>query len=179
MNILLHICCAPCSVMTIEKMREEGHQLTGYWYNPNIHPYTEYLARLNALKEYSEVVQLPMIIRDEYGLQMFTKNVIQDLLNRCDFCYIERLRETARVAKQQGFDAFSTTLLISPYQKHDRLIEIGKTVAKEEGIPFYDYDLRPFFREGMQKARSLPLYMQKYCGCIFSEEERYLSKKKR
>lgn len=178
MNILLHICCAPCSVMSIEVLRSQGHQLTGYWYNPNIHPYTEYLARLNALRSYSEMVHLQLIEKDEYGLEKFVKNVVNDLANRCEYCYEERVRTTARYAKANGFDGFSTTLLISPYQKHEKLKAVCEKIAYEEGIHFVYTDLRGYFREGQKRARELPLYMQKYCGCIFSEEERYLKKQR-
>ena len=176
MNVLLHICCAPCSVMSIDVLRKEGHNLTGYWYNPNIHPYTEYKNRLDALIGYAKVVDIKLIVNDFYGLEMFTKNVITDLANRCDFCYEERIRVTAKYAKENGYEGFSTTLLISPYQKHDRLKQVCEKIAQEEKIPFVYTDLRSYFREGQRRARELPLYMQKYCGCIFSEEERYLKK---
>ena len=96
---------------------------------------------------------------------------------QCDFCYEERIRVTAKFAKEHEYEAFSTTLLISPYQKHDRLKQICEKIAIEEKIPFVYTDLRSYFREGQKRARELPLYMQKYCGCIFSEEERYLKKK--
>ncbi|MBU0997698.1 MAG: epoxyqueuosine reductase QueH [Firmicutes bacterium] len=176
MKILLHICCAPCSVMSIKVMREQRHELTGYWYNPNIHPVTEYKARLHALREYAKSVDLELIENDEYGLEMFTKNVISDLSNRCDFCYEVRIRKVAIEAREKGFDAFSTTLLISPYQLHDKLVQTCERISKEEKIAFHYVDLRPYFREGQKIAREFPLYMQKYCGCIFSEEERYLKK---
>lgn len=178
MKILLHICCAPCSVMSIQVMREQGHELTGYWYNPNIHPVTEYRNRLDALLEYAKSVSLDLVINDEYGLEMFTKNVISDLATRCDFCYEVRIRKVAIEAREKGYDAFSTTLLISPFQLHHKLLTTCELIAREEKIPFHYVDLRPYFREGQKKARELPLYMQKYCGCIFSEEERYLKKKR-
>lgn len=178
MKILMHICCAPCSVMCITDLRTAGHDITGFWYNPNIHPFTEYELRKNALKEYATSISLPMIWRDEYGLRKFVALVSDHLDERCPSCYRERLRETAKVAKTEGFDAFTTTLLISPYQKHEVLREVADAIAFEIGIPFHYVDFRPAFREGQKIARTLPLYMQKYCGCIFSEEERYLRKSK-
>ncbi len=177
MKLLLHICCAPCSVMAIQVLRSKDITVEGYWYNPNIHPYTEYKNRLDALKSYSEMINLPLTINDKYGLRMFTKMAIEDLDNRCLGCYDMRLRETAIYAKAHGYDAFSTTLLISPYQKHEKLKALGESLENEIGIKFHYEDFRPYFREGQIQARELPLYMQKYCGCIFSEEERYLSKK--
>ena len=163
--------------MAIQVLRSQTIEVEGYWYNPNIHPYTEYKNRLDALKSYAEIINLPLTVNDVYGLRLFTKMAMENLENRCLGCYDMRLRETALYAKKMGYDAFSTTLLISPYQKHEKLKALGEQLEKEIGIPFYYEDFRPFFREGQKQARELPLYMQKYCGCIFSEEERYLSKK--
>ena len=179
MRIFLHICCAPCSVMVIKKLREQNHDVTGYWYNPNIHPYMEYKVRKEALEGYATDIGLDLVENDVYGLRMFVEHVAKDLNNRCMFCYEERIRQTAIEAKKRGFDAFSSTLLISPYQKHALLVEIADRIGKEEGIPFYYEDFRPFFYEGRKIAKELPLYMQKYCGCVFSEEERYLGEKKK
>ncbi len=179
MKILLHICCGPCSVMSVKTLRELGHHVTGYWYNPNIHPYIEYKNRLNALIDYAESIDLDLLINDEYGLKDFVKKAVEDETFRCEGCYRSRLEETAIKAKTDGYDAFSTTLLISPYQLHERLKEIAEEVAKDVGIEFFYTDFRPHFREGQRLAREANLYMQKYCGCIFSEEERYLGKKKK
>lgn len=93
--------------------------------------------------------------------------------NRCGYCYLCRLEKTAKYAKENGFDAFSTTLLISPYQDHELLKKTGDMLSKKYGIEFLYKDFRPGFRYGQNKARELGLYMQKYCGCVFSEEERY------
>ena len=105
------------------------------------------------------------------------KNVIEDTDNRCEYCYKVRLEETAKYAKENGFDAFSTSLLISPYQNHLRIKEIGEELEEKYGIKFLYRDFRERFREGQGKARKKQIYMQKYCGCIFSEEERYVGVK--
>jgi len=160
--------------MVIKKLREEGHEVTGFWYNPNIHPYMEYKARKEALEGYAKSIALDLVEDDLYGLKMFVRNVVKDLDNRCPYCYEERIRKTARKAKKLGFEAFTTTLLISPYQRHELLKEIAERIGEEEGIPFYYEDFRTYFYEGRKIARELPLYMQKYCGCVFSEEERYM-----
>ena len=173
MKILLHTCCAPCSVQCIEEFKKENVEMDLYWYNPNIHLFMEYKNRLEALKKYSELIDINLIIQDEYGLRCFTKEVINDIINRCNYCYKVRLEKTAKYAKENGYDAFSTTLLISPYQKHDRIKEMGEEAAKKYGIKFLYRDFRNEFKKGQVKARELELYMQKYCGCIFSEEERY------
>lgn len=179
MKLLMHICCAPCSVMSVKTYQDQGHDITGYWYNPNIHPFKEYEERLQSAKAYFEMIRVPLLVNDYYGLELFTKNVISDLSKRCDFCYEERLRNAAKLAKSQGFEGFTTSLLISPYQKHDLLRTTCETIALEEGIPFVYIDLRPFYREGQAIAKTLPIYMQKYCGCVFSEEERYLKRKRK
>ena len=115
------------------------------------------------------------------GIKEFCKNVVDDLDNRCyNYCYRVRLEQTARDAKENGYTAFTTTLLISPYQNHEKIKEICEEMAEKYDIKFLYRDFRPGFRQGQAKARQLGLYMQKYCGCVFSEEERYLchSKKK-
>ena len=177
MKLLMHTCCAPCSVYCIDTLRNEGIEPVAYWFNPNIHPYMEYKARRDTLIEYSKIVNLELIIDEDYGLKEFCKNVSDDLTNRCvKYCYRVRMEQTAKFAKENGFDAFTTTLLISPYQRHDELKEICEEVAHKYGVKFLYRDFRPGFREGQNKARELELYMQKYCGCIFSEEDRYSDK---
>ena len=174
MKLLLHTCCAPCSVYCIESLRNEGIEPTVYWFNPNIHPYTEYKARRDTLKEYTQKINVKAIFEENYGLKEFCKNVITDLENRCEkYCYKIRLEQTAKYAKENGYDTISTTLLISPYQKHEILKKQGQEIAEKYGLKFLYRDFRPGFRDGQAKARELGLYMQKYCGCVFSEQERY------
>lgn len=176
MKTLLHICCAPCSVMCIETLRNEGTEPTGFWYNPNIHPVTEYRARRNTLTEYAKNINMDLVTEDEYGLREFIKGIYPDFENRCGYCYDVRLEKAAEYAAKNGFSSFSTTLLISPYQNHELICEIAEQKAKKYGIEFLYRDFRPFFREGQTKAREMGFYMQKYCGCVFSEEERYLKR---
>ena len=174
MKLLLHTCCAPCSVYCIDTLRKEGIEPTVYWYNPNIHPYMEYKARRDTLKEYTKSIGVEAIFEENYGLREFCKNVVDDLENRCkNYCYPVRLEQTAKYAKENGYDSFSTTLLISPYQNHELLKVIGEQLAKKYDLDFVYRDFRVGFREGQAKARKLGLYMQKYCGCVFSEEMRY------
>ena len=174
MKLLLHTCCAPCSVYCIDSLRSEGIEPTVYWFNPNIHPYMEYKARRDCLKEYTKSIGVEAIFEDNYGLREFCKNVVSDLDNRCQkYCYRVRLEQTAKYAVENGYDTISTTLLVSPYQKHDILKEQAEEIAKKYGLTFLYRDFRVGFREGQAKARELGLYMQKYCGCVFSEESRY------
>ena len=180
MKLLLHTCCAPCSVYCIKSLRQEGIEPTVYWFNPNIHPYTEYKARRDTLKEYTANIGVQAIFEENYGLREFCKNVVDDLNNRCvKYCYRIRLEQTAKYAKENGYDTFSTTLLISPYQNHEALKKIGEEMAEKYGLEFLYRDFRPGFRQGQAEAREIGLYMQKYCGCIFSEEMSSLARQKK
>ncbi|MDR1108316.1 MAG: epoxyqueuosine reductase QueH [Spirochaetaceae bacterium] len=173
MKMLLHSCCGPCSVGCVESLRSEGVEPVLFWYNPNIHPVTEYRSRQEALIRFAAGQDVALIREDVYGLRPFIQGVYPDFDRRCAFCYRLRLEKTARYGAEQGFTSFGTTLLISPYQDHEGIRETGAVLAKQYGIEFYYRDWRPLFRRGQEKARQLGLYMQKYCGCIFSEEERY------
>lgn len=180
MKLLLHTCCAPCSVYCIDSLRKEGIEPTVYWFNPNIHPYMEYKARRDCLKEYTNSINVNAIFEENYGLDDFCKNVVNSLDTRCqDYCYPVRLEQTAKYAKENGFDTISTTLLVSPYQKHEIIKDLGEVISKKYGVEFLYRDFRVGFRQGQAKARELGLYMQKYCGCVFSEEMSSLARQKK
>lgn len=171
MKLLMHTCCAPCSVYCIDYLRKEGIEPVSYWFNPNIHPYIEYKTRRDTLIQYAEMINLELIIDENYGLREFCKEVINDLDNRCvEYCYRVRIEQTAKYAKENGFDCFTSTLFVSPYQKHEELKKVCEEMSEKYDIKFLYRDFRPGFREGQNKARELGLYMQKYCGCVFSEE---------
>ncbi|MBQ6510476.1 epoxyqueuosine reductase QueH [Candidatus Saccharibacteria bacterium] len=181
MKLLLHTCCAPCSVYCIKKLREEKIEPTLFWYNPNIHPYSEYKARRDCLKSYAKEKNVKLILEDQYGLDEFLcgvlkdvddKNLTETLLNRCqNYCYPKRLRKVFEYAKENGYNTVSTTLLYSIYQQHDIIKDLMEHLAKEFGIKFLYRDFREGWKEGQEEARSAGLYIQKYCGCVFSEEE--------
>ena len=174
MKLLMHACCAPCSVYCIDTLRNEGIEPTLYWYNPNIHPYKEYETRRDCLKMYAKKININAIFEDVYGLDEFCKNVSNNINSRCvDYCYPVRLKRTFEYAKQNGYDAVTTTLLYSIYQNHNYIKKLMDTYSKEYGIQFLYRDFRYGFWEGHDKAMEEWLYMQKYCGCIFSEEDRY------
>ena len=177
MRLLMHICCAPCANAPVELLRSEGVEVTGFWYNPNIHPVTEYCARRDCLREYAKTVALPLIEKDEYGLRAFCRAIGENFDGRCASCYEMRLDETARTAKEMGFDAFTSSLFISPYQNHELMRAVAERAAEKYGVAFCYRDFRPLFREGQENARAMGFYMQKYCGCVFSEEDRYLGGK--
>lgn len=173
MNILLHTCCSNCALYPIKKFRQEGHKITGLWFNPNIHPYLEYKNRLESVHTLASLWNIDMIYKDEYGLVGFLRTVVGKEKGRCTFCYTMRLEKTAYEAARLGFDAFTTTLLISPYQDINAIAKIGKELSKSYNIHFYYEDLRPGFREAGDMSKEMGLYRQKYCGCIYSEMERY------
>lgn len=182
MKLLLHCCCAPCSVMPLRLLREAGHELSAFFYNPNIHPYREYKKRRNCFREYMEAEHVPHAMLDDYDLEgwlgrLNQRNPRGDAPGRCGFCYSVRLRQTAKFAAEYGFDAFSTSLLVSPYQQHDLIRLWGERAAAEFGLQFVYQDFRPYFREGQEIARQRELYLQSYCGCIYSEKDRYFKPK--
>jgi len=176
MKILLHICCANCAIYPLERMKDKGDEAVGYFFNPNIHPYQEYQKRLDALKKYSESVGLKVVYRDEYLLEEFLRNVSHRVEERCQYCYSLRLEATAREAKDRAFDQFSTTLLQSTHQNHAKIKGVGERVAHEVGIPFYYEDFRQGWKRGLEVSKAMGLYRQQYCGCIYSEKERFLKK---
>jgi tRNA A37 threonylcarbamoyladenosine dehydratase/predicted adenine nucleotide alpha hydrolase (AANH) superfamily ATPase len=183
MKLLLHCCCAPCSASCLPVLRGEKIEPDLFWYNPNIHPYGEYLLRRGSLEKFADNESLKLKMVDEYGLRTFLGEVLPENGIRCGVrchkCYALRLEKAAFTAAQDGYDAFATSLLVSPYQDHDALRRIGEQAAAKYGVEFLYMDFRPSFREGQAQARAAGLYMQKYCGCIFSEEERYLQKNER
>ncbi len=178
MKTLLHICCAPCANQPIEVLRTDGIEVAGFWYNPNIHPFTEYRSRRNCLRDYAAAIGLPLIERDDYGLRPFVREVAEDISGRCVKCYEMRLFETAKVAAEGGFDSFTSSLFISPYQNHELMRDVAQRAAHEYGVQFLYRDFRPCFKAGQEFAREHDFYIQKYCGCVFSEQERYLTPKK-
>lgn len=174
MKLLLHTCCAPCSVYCIDELRKEGIEPTVYWYNPNIHPYMEYKVRRDCLKEYTKSINVEAIFEEDYGLDEFCKEAVKDLKNRCtNYCYPVRIEQTCKYAKENGYDTVSTTLLYSIYQNHEFIKKCMEETCNKYDLNFLYRDFRVGFWEGHQKAHDLGLYMQKYCGCVFSEEIRY------
>ena len=196
MKLLLHCCCAPCAVACIESLAatsetaESGLATSGlvesdaptlFWYNPNIHPLAEYQSRRDVFTAFATAKNLEWVMFGEYGEQEFLNGIggETETPKRCELCYRMRLTQAAAYAAGKNFDAFSTSLLISPYQQHDTILRIGEELAAHYGIEFLYRDFRPLFRQGQNEARALGLYMQKYCGCMYSKEERYAEKAKK
>lgn len=196
MKLLMHLCCANCALHPLQTMAGTGIEVKGFWFNPNIHPFTEYMSRLEAVKQLELLCSaegsppaIPALTNvskmgfrveyiDYYGLREYIRNVAGNEENRCTYCYTIRLEETAKRAKELNADAFTTSMLVSPYQKFDLILDIGKMLQDRYSVEFYQEDFRTGFNEGMRMSKELGLYRQKYCGCIYSEMERYLGNKR-
>jgi predicted adenine nucleotide alpha hydrolase (AANH) superfamily ATPase len=172
-KLLINCCCAHCAAYTVNHWREQGYEVSAFWYNPNIHPYTEHQHRLEAMQSLAEKINLPLIITEGYDIIDYFRGVVGHEAERCRYCFKLRLSKTAEIAKERGFDAFTTTLLISPQQKHELIKEVGDEVAKITGVDFLYADLRKRYSDSRHITKPLELYRQQYCGCVYSEWERY------
>ncbi len=172
-KVLLHICCAPCSIYVLGRLREEGADVSGYFYNPNIHPYTEFLKRATTLTNYAQISLLPLALDMGYDLEDFLKGTLGLGKDRCLFCYRMRLEKAFLKGVEEKADAVTTTLLYSKHQRHEDIKAIGEELSGKHGIPFLYEDFRAGWKEGIEKSKALNMYRQPYCGCIFSEKERY------
>lgn len=190
MKVLLHACCAPCLSGARIGFEKDDIDVTGYWFNPNIHPWTEFERRRDDLRRYQEMDPIDIMYDEQYPLFTFLDNMLKAIPDRgsqyqddfmdqsekegrCSYCYRVRMLSVADAAKRSGFDGFSTTLLLSKYQNHDLLKEVCEKVSIEVGIPFFYKDLRKYWGDSLDRSREHRLYRQNYCGCIFSEQERY------
>ena len=172
-RLLIHSCCAHCAAYTVEYWQEQGYEVSAFWYNPNIHPYTEHQHRLEAMQSLAKKMSLPLIVAEGYDIIDYFRRVVGHEPQRCQYCFKLRLSKTAETAKDMGFDAFTTTLLISPQQKHELIKEVGNELAGEWGIDFLYADLRKRYSDSRHMTKPMELYRQQYCGCVYSEWERY------
>jgi len=174
-SVLVHGCCAHCIAYTVEHWRQQKYELSVLWYNPNIHPYMEHQARLEAMQSLAKKLDFPLIINEGYEIIEYFRRVTGHEAQRCRYCFHLRLQKTAETAVKLGFSAFTSSLLISPHQKHELLLEIGNNLAEEMGIPFLYTDLRKRYSDSRHITKPMDLYRQQYCGCIYSEWERYVA----
>lgn len=172
MSMLLHACCGPCSMYPQEVLQDKNIKYDMFWYNPNIHPEFEFQRRLENLRKAADHYDVKLL---EEGVCMEdywrSGEYLNEFASRCLMCYDMRMDMTARYAKEHGYESFSTTLLVSPYQQHENIIKTCEAKAAKYGLEFYYYDFREGFRKGQQMARDIGLYRQKYCGCTFSLDE--------
>jgi epoxyqueuosine reductase len=187
-RVLVHMCCGPCAVIPLKTLLNGRFEVWGFFHNPNIHPYSEFLKRLSAVKTLASHLEVDLICNEEYRPMEFIREMRESLPEmapkhppkgqRCSFCYSTRLEETAKAAAMNGFDAFSSSLLYSKYQDHDEIKKLGAKLAEKYSVRFYYEDFRVGWQEGFDRSREIGLYMQKYCGCVYSKIERYAGKKK-
>ncbi len=173
MNVLVHICCANCAIYPVKVLREQNHQVTGFFFNNNIHPFLEFKRRLDTVKEYAAQTELPIIYREEYLLEEFLAEVAGSPGTRCSYCYESRLEVAARFAAENGYEAFTSSLLYSRFQNHAEICRIGEDLGQRYGVRFVYQDFRTGWKEGIDISKSMGLYRQQYCGCIYSEKDRY------
>lgn len=177
-EIFLHICCAPCALYPVKQLQEQGLKISGFFYNPNIHPLKEFKKRKETLRQWAaQNKQLPMVWDESYPLEEWLMRGIPLKAERCKACYLDRMLRTAEEAKARGFQQFSTTLLSSTHQKHEWIKEAGEIAADQIGIAFFYQDWRSGWTWSEEKSKEIELYRQGYCGCILSERDRYQKKK--
>ncbi|MEN8141690.1 MAG: epoxyqueuosine reductase QueH [Thermodesulfobacteriota bacterium] len=173
MKVFLHSCCGPCTLYPLSWLRDQGHQVEAWFHNPNIHPYREFKRRIQALRQVAENGNLPLTVDNNYGLRDFLRQVVFHEEGRCRLCYGMRLEAAARAAKAAGADGYTTTLLYSRYQNHEQIKQLGEEFGRMFAIPFLYHDFREGWQQGIDRAVELDIYRQPYCGCIYSEQERY------
>ena len=171
-KILLHACCAPCAEYPVADLLERGFRPDLLYYNPNIHPRFEYDRRWEQVIRLGEIRDLSASRVEDFRMQDWLDHTWKGKYDsRCEMCYSIRMEYVASYAREHGYSAFSSSLLVSPYQQHDRIAKIAEEAARHNQVEFAYYDWRPHFREGQAMAREDGLYRQKYCGCIFSLDD--------
>ncbi len=177
-EVLLHVCCAPCSGAIIEKILHVGVKPTLYFYNPNIHPRDEYEIRKEEMKKFMERYNV-LIYDGDYNTPTWfekTKGLEQEPErgSRCDICFDMRLWETARFAHEKGFQLFSTTLGFSRHKDQAQVYGWGRKVSKEfENLEFWDANWRKNGGTTLadQVSKQEKFYRQQYCGCVYSKRD--------
>lgn len=178
-SILLHACCGPCSIMPVLRLLEEGFDIVLWYMNPNIHPLSEYLRRRDAICECAERLRVPLLCDDESwdlpGWLRIQLPRVEDE-NRCVWCCQSRLEAAAAKAAELGIKRFSSSLLYSRYQPHEQIAQKGRELEKSLGLTFIYRDFRENWQQGIDLSKAWNIYRQPYCGCVFSEVERYAKK---
>lgn len=174
MNVLLHICCGVCAGAVAERLMCAGHVVTGYFYNPNIHPQDEYKKRLEAARRAAselgfELVEGPYD-RERWFESMKGKEYESEGGARCVACYELRLRKTYAEMKKRNLDAFTTTLTVSPHKLAEVINKIGREIDEDRFL-CHDFKKKGGFQRAADLAKEWGIYKQHYCGCIYSLEE--------
>jgi len=175
MKVLLHICCAVCATFCLEKLRREDYEVFGYFYNPNIQPPEEYQKRLQDAKKLSQRENLPLIVGDYELDEWFTR--IKGLEGqpeggaRCASCFSLRLERAAKLAKENSFDFFTTTLTVSPHKNAQTINKIGQAIGDNLFLE-RDFKKQDGFKKTQELAKRYNFYHQDYCGCSYSLNQR-------
>lgn len=174
-KLLLHCCCGPCSTAVVEKIIDT-YDITLFYYNPNIMPKNEYFKRFNELKKFNDLSSNRLnLIETNYNNLEFLSKIDDNLKNlpegdrRCEICFDIRLAQTAKFAKENGFDLFGTTLTVSPYKNAEIINFTGKKLEKTYNISFLSADFKKEggYQRSVELSKQFELYRQKYCGCRF------------
>ncbi len=181
-SVFLHICCGPCSLMPVVHLREEGFNVTAFFFNPNIHPEKEYDLRRESAQLAADKLGYPIVFAGEAqspAQWIRELNGITVEGERCVICYRQRLLPAAQEAEKRGFRFFTTSLLYSRYQHHEAICQVAEQVAQETGISFLYRDFRSYWHDGIVLSKELGLYRQKWCGCLLSRKEAEVQRARR
>ncbi|WP_448589132.1 epoxyqueuosine reductase QueH [Thermodesulfobium sp.] len=175
MKILLHICCGPCASGVVPWFKAQGLDFVGFYYNPNIQPFSEYEKRRVNLEEVAKILDFDVIYSIDWEVEKWIHNFSSE--QRCYNCIFLRLEKTAKLAKEIGFDAFSTTLSISPYQSLDVIRNCFERISNKYKIDYVFNNFRSLYQDSIKFSKSNGIYRQNYCGCIISEYNMLLRKR--
>ena len=187
-RLLLHICCAPCSSATLERL-QDSFDVDFYFYNPNIEPVEEFAKRAGEAERFVRAFRpdggVRVIVADyDHGAFEVIARGREDIPERgerCWLCYALRLRKTAEYAKAHGYDCFTTSLSISPHKVTAKINEAGLALEKELGIAYVwsDFRKKDGYHRSIELSRQYGLYRQDWCGCVYSRREREAQKRAR
>lgn len=176
-KLLMHLCCAPCATYPVKSLREQGYELSAYFYNPNIQPAKEYDRRLENVKIFSEKYNLPLVIEGQSDEALWRSFKSDEKKDHCRICYNLRMDNAAKHCKAIGLEQFTTVLTVSPWQDHEAIKLAGEAAALRHGVQFIYMDFRDGYREGQEMAKADGLYRQRYCACIYSLGESHFKEK--
>lgn len=179
-RLLFHMCCGPCACICLKTLLEEGWDIVVFWHNPNIQPLAEYLRRHEAAEQCAAHFGVPVVWDDaSWNLTAWLRAVEgrDTPPDRCRYCVTSRMEASFAKAKELGCTHVFSSLLYSRYQPHEAIREAGLRLEREPGAPrFLDRDFRHLWQAGIDLSKEMGLYRQPYCGCVYSETERYAKK---
>lgn len=178
-RLLLHSCCGPCSTEVISYLKDY-FEITVFYYNPNIEPEEEYIHRkkeqIRFLKEYKDAkISFLDCEYDNASFKEIAKGLeqVKEGGARCNKCFYLRMKKTAEVAKEKGFEYFGTTLTVSPHKNSTMINEIGEKISEECNIKYIygDFKKNDGYKKSIELSKTYNLYRQNYCGCLYGKEQ--------